>query len=89
MMGNREVGNSLHSSGLLNQRDCGIGWRMSSSADHSRGAPYGGVLLTCQGKFPINKLQKSSQLAILLLKILDPEPQCSHNILPRRALSVP
>ena len=37
MTGNREVGSSLHSSGLLNQRDCGVGWRMSSSADHSRG----------------------------------------------------
>jgi hypothetical protein len=85
---NREVGNSLHSSGLLNQRDCGVGWR-SRSADHSRGAPYRGVLLTCQGKFPINKLQKSSQPAILLLNVLDPEPQCSHYILPRRALSVP
>ncbi len=74
--GNREVGSLFHSSGLLNQRDCGVGWRMTSSADHSRGAPYGGVLLTCQGKFPINKLQKSSQLAILLLKILDAQPQC-------------
>jgi hypothetical protein len=62
---------------------------MRSSADRSRGAPYGGVLLTCHGKFPINKLQKSGQLAILLLKILDPEPQCSHNILPRGALSIP
>jgi hypothetical protein len=60
-----------------------------SSADRSRFSPYGGVLLTCQGKFPINKLQKSSQLAILLLKMLDPEPQCSHNILPRRELSIP
>jgi hypothetical protein len=45
-----------------------------SSADRSRCAPYGGVLLACQGKFPINELQKSGQLAVLLLKHLDPEP---------------
>ena len=46
-------------------------------------------MLTRQGKFPINKLQKSSQLAILLLKTLDPEPQSRHYALPRRKLSIP
>jgi hypothetical protein len=35
------------------------------------------------------KLQKASQFAIFLLKILDPEPQSRHYVLPRRALSIP
>jgi hypothetical protein len=59
------------------------------SADPSRCSAYGGVLLACQGKFPVHQLQKASQFPILLLKILDPEPQSRHYVLPRRALSIP
>jgi hypothetical protein len=58
------------------------------SADRSRCDAYGGVLLACRGKFPIHQLQKASQFAILLLKILDPEAQSRHDVLPRRALSI-
>ncbi len=35
-----------------------------SSADRSTCAAYGGVLLACQGKFPIYQLQKASQFAM-------------------------
>jgi hypothetical protein len=52
--------------------------RLESYPDHSRRAAQWSVLFTRQGKFPINKLQQSSQLAIFLLKILDPEPQRHH-----------
>jgi hypothetical protein len=86
--GNREVGNSLQSPYCLTNE---IAESVSDegSADRSRCGAYGGVLLACQGKFPIHQLQKASQFAILLLKILDPKPQRRHYILPRRALSIP
>jgi hypothetical protein len=58
------------------------------SADRSRCDAYGGALLARRGKFPIHQLQKASQFAILL-KILDPEAQSCHYVLPRRALSFP
>ena len=58
----------------------------SSSADRFQGAvPHGNVLLARQGKLPMRKLQKSSQLAVLLLKSLDPVPQRRHYVLPKRA----
>lgn len=54
------------------------------SADPSRCGASGGVLLACQGEFPVHQLQKASQFAILLLKILDPEPQ-SRDPIPNQA----
>jgi hypothetical protein len=59
------------------------------SSESFKMSSYGGSLLTCQGKLPICKLQKTSQFAILLFKSLDSEPQRRHYVLPRHALSIP
>ncbi len=52
-----------------------------SSANHSKTAPCGGILLVCQGKLPAGKLQKRREFSVLLLKRLNTEPQRLHDIL--------
>ncbi len=85
--GNREIGNTWNSSVLLTNKIAdSVG--DDKFADHSRCAPYGGVLLACQGKFPIYKLEKPSQFVVLLLKHFDPEPQCCHDILSGETLAI-